>query len=131
MMHEWYVPITILPGLGMLILSTTNQMMMLSAEINTLLQRKCTPLQHSISDQKIQQLGRLTRASVLLYLAAGLYVLSGILGAVDAVAPSHYSFSSISLYIGTILLFLALALLIWYGFRAVRIRRLQHEHNQL
>ncbi|NYJ28096.1 hypothetical protein [Allomuricauda sp. ARW1Y1] len=127
-MYEWYLPITILPGLGMLILSTTSQMMTLSAEISSLLQEKCSPFQHNISDQKIKQLGRLTRASVLLYLAAGLYVLSGILGAVKQTI-SHYSLSSLSLYVGTLLVLLALGLLIWYAFRAVGIRMQQHEHN--
>lgn len=49
---EWYIPITILPGIGMLILSTTNQMMMLSAEIGELLSDKCSQFQHDISDKK-------------------------------------------------------------------------------
>ena len=41
-MQEWYLPITILPALGMLILSTTSQMMTLSNDINGLLQQKYT-----------------------------------------------------------------------------------------
>ncbi|MEM9143965.1 MAG: hypothetical protein AAGA86_13330 [Bacteroidota bacterium] len=127
-MYDWYLPITILPGLGMLILSTTSQMMTLSAEIGSLLHEKCTPFQHRISDKKIKQLGLLTRASVLLYLAAGLYVLSGILGAWSQTI-SHFGFSSLSLYLGTILVLLALGLLIWYGFKAVKIREQQHIHN--
>ena len=45
-MQEWYLPITILPALGMLILSTTNQMMSLSNEINSLLREKCSDFQH-------------------------------------------------------------------------------------
>jgi hypothetical protein len=41
-MEEWYLPTTILPASGMLMLSTTRQMMALSASINGLLQQKCT-----------------------------------------------------------------------------------------
>ena len=81
-MQEWYLPITILPALGMFILSTTSQMMTLSSEINSLLQEKCTEFQHLISAKKLRQLDLLTRAGALLYLASGSYVLSGILGAV-------------------------------------------------
>jgi hypothetical protein len=127
-MQEWYLPITILPGLGMLILSTTSQMMTLSGEIAKLLEVKCTPFQHMISDRKIVQLGLLTRASVLLYSATGFYVLSGILGAFLN-ESSYYDLASIALYFGTVLVFIALILLIIYGFRAVKIRKEQHLHN--
>ncbi len=127
-MQEWYLPITILPALGMLILSTTSQMMTLSAEINGLLQQKCTEFQHLISAKKLKQLGLLTRAGALLYLASGIYVLSGILGAVIE-TNSFYDAPSLLLYGGTILVFGAFILLIIYAFRAVRIRELQFENN--
>ncbi len=127
-MQEWYLPITILPALGMLILSTTSQMMTLSSEINSLLQEKCTDFQHLISEKKLKQLGLLTRASALLYLASGIYVLSGILGAVLE-AASFYDIPSLLLYGGTILVFIAFILLIIYAFRAVRIRKLQFDNN--
>lgn len=127
-MQEWYLPITILPGLGMLILSTTSQMMTISTEIAKLLEVKCSPFQHMISDQKIKQLGLLTRASVLLYSATGFYVLSGILGAFLEVS-SYYNLASMALYLGTVLVFIALILLIIYGIRAVKIRKQQHLHN--
>ena len=79
---NWYLPITIIPGLGMLILSTVTQMLSLSSEINGLVTKKCSQFQHEISERKIKQLGLLTRANALLYLATGCYVLSGILGVV-------------------------------------------------
>lgn len=127
-MQEWYLPITILPALGMLILSTTSQMMALSAEINNLLQNKCSEFQHLIADKKIRQLGLLTRASALLYLASGVYVLSGILGALIE-NKSLLDMPSLLLYSGTILVFIAFILLILYAFRAVKIRKLQFENN--
>ena len=127
-MTQWYLPITILPALGMLILSTTSQMMTLSNEINSLLQEKCTDFQHLISAKKIKQLGLLTRASALLYLASGIYVLSGIFGAILE-NKTIYDWPSLFLYIGTILVFIAFVLLIIYAFRAVRIRKLQFDNN--
>ena len=127
-MQEWYLPITILPALGMLILSTTSQMMTLSSEINSLLSNKCTDFEHLIAGKKIKQLGLLTRSSALLYLASGIYVLSGILGALLE-TESFYDTPSLLLYFGTVLVFIAFILLITYAFRAVRIRKLQFNNN--
>ena len=128
-MMNWYLPITIIPGLGMLILSTTSQMMTLSSEIGSLLSNKCSPSQHKISERKIKQLGLLTRASALLYLATGCYVLSGILGVVFE-TESVLSLPSVTLYLGTVLVFISLTLLILYAFRAVKIRKDQFDDNK-
>lgn len=127
-MH-WYLPITIIPGIGMLILSTATQMLSVSNEVGQLLSKKCTPFQHAISDMKIKQLGRLTRASALLYLATGCYVLSGILGVIHS-HENPWGYPSIALYIGTFLVFVALSFLIVYAFKAVAIRQLQFKNNQ-
>ena len=127
-MHDWYLPITILPALGMLILSTTSQITSLSTELNQLLSNKCTDFQHLISSKKIKQLGLLTRASALLYLASGVYVLSGILGVIFE-NKSFYDIPSLLLYTGTIFMFIAFVILIIYAFRAVGIRKFQFENN--
>jgi hypothetical protein len=127
---NWYLPITIIPGLGMLILSTTSQMMTLSSEIGTLLSSKCTPCQHELSERKINQLGLLTRANALLYLATACYVLSGILGVIFE-TEAALSLPSFALYAGTVLLFIGLTLLILYAFRAVKIRRNQFDNNHM
>lgn len=112
----------------MLVLSTTSQMMSVSSEIAGLLSEKCDEYQHMISDKKIKQLGLLTRASALLYSAAGCYVLSGILGVVFE--PNNMlTWAGVMLYLGTGLLFVALTLLIIYAFKAVGLRKLQHQHN--
>jgi protein-S-isoprenylcysteine O-methyltransferase Ste14 len=127
---NWYLPITIIPGLGMLILSTTSQMMNLSSEIGKLLSVKCSVYQHEISKRKIKQLGLLTRASALLYLATGCYVLSGILGVVFE-NTMMLDIPSIALYIGTIFIFIAITFLITYAFKAVKIRKDQFNNNQV
>lgn len=125
---NWYLPITIIPGIGMLILSTVTQMLNVSSEINGMLMNKCSDFQHMISDMKIKQLGRLTRATALLYLATACYVLSGILGLIyshDAV----WGYPSLALYLGTCFVFIALGFLIVYAFKAVAIRKIQFKNN--
>ena len=113
----------------MLILSTTFQMMNLSSEIGSLLAKKCSAYQHKISEQKIKQLGLLTRASALLYLATACYVLSGILGVLFE-NKSALNTPSIVLYFGTIFIFVAITSLIIYAFKAVKIRKDQFNSNQ-
>ncbi|WP_394972872.1 hypothetical protein [uncultured Croceitalea sp.] len=125
---NWYLPITIIPGIGMLILSTATQMLSVSNEISRLLAKKCTAFEHEISDNKIKQLGLLTRASAFLYVATGCYVLSGIFGVAQP-SDNAWGVPSIILYIGTILVFIALTFLIIYAFRAVAIRKMQFVNN--
>ena len=125
---EWYLPITILPGIGMLIFSTTGQMMTISAEVGTLLSNKCTDFQHRIARLKIKQIKRLTYSATLLYCAAGVYVLSGIIG---ALATSFSLLSNVLLLGGTIAVFIALVLLIIYSFKTIAIRQLQFDNNHL
>lgn len=126
-MIEWYLPIIILPGLGMLILSTTGQMLGISSEVGALLANKCTEFEHMISDLKIKQIRRLTRAATLLYVSAGMYVLSGIIG---AAIQAYNVVSHIVLYAGTLSLFIALMFLIQYSYKTVAIRKLQFDNNQ-
>lgn len=125
---DWYFPITLLPAVGLLIMSTTAQMMNLSAEIGSILQQKSTPLLHKVSDMKIRQLGRLTKSVTLLYVSAAFFTLSGLMGAI----LEKDMLSELSRYIliaGVILVLTALILLILYGFQTIRIRKLQHTHN--
>jgi uncharacterized membrane protein len=124
----WYLPITILPGLGMLILSTTSQMMTISTEVGNLLSTKYTGFQHQIAEMKIKQIQRLTYASTLLYFASGAYVLSGIVG---ALMSNHTNAAHITLIIGTVALLIALFVLVFYSFKTIRIRKIQFEHNHL
>jgi len=119
---NWYLPITIIPGIGMLIMSTVTQTLSLSEEINRFVTQQCSDFQHQIADRKIRQLGLLTRASSLLYLATGSFVMSGILGIIFE-NESYLSMPSIVLYIGAVFIFIAITLLIMYSFRAIKIRK--------
>jgi len=118
---NWYLPITIIPGIGMLIMSTVTQTINISDEISKMVIQKCAPFQHQIADRKIKQLGLLTRATTLLYLATGSFVLSGISGIIFE-NESHLSIPSLVLYIGAFFIFMAIALLIKYAFKAIKIR---------
>ncbi|MFT6334709.1 MAG: hypothetical protein ACI86M_001628 [Saprospiraceae bacterium] len=128
---DWYLPITILPAVALLILSTTGQMMGLSSEIGGILDKKCTDFDHKLSGLKIKQLTKLTRATALLYISAACFVLAGILG---AILPENLNIhEKVPQYVllgGVILILFALGLLITYGIRAVSIRKLQHEFNR-
>ncbi|MEM0994628.1 MAG: hypothetical protein AAF847_09960 [Bacteroidota bacterium] len=126
---EWYIPITILPGVGMLIMSTTGQMMSLSNEIEHILAKKCNAFQHKVSHMKIAQLSRLTKAATLLYLSSACFVLSGILGALLG-TNMHRSIPDIVLVLGVSLVLVALTILINYGFHTITIRKLQHRHSE-
>ncbi len=128
---DWYIPITIFPAAGLLILSTTAQMMNLSAEIGGILSGRCTLFEHKISALKIKQLRLLTRATTLLYVSAACFVLSGILGAMlpEAMSLADGTLPKYTLMVGVILLLGALGILIVYGYRTIGIRQLQHEFN--
>jgi len=126
-MMEWYLPITIIPGIGLLILSTSTQLLGLSTEISTLVSKEHSEFQHSIADKKIQQLSLLTKANFFLYLSVAFYVFSGILGVITQ-SKGLYSFPNLSLYTGTMTIFIAIILLNTYAFRAVKIRKEQFEH---
>ncbi|MCM5664171.1 hypothetical protein [Galbibacter mesophilus] len=121
---DWYIPITIVPGIGMFVLSTTSQMMSLSAEIGQLLKECKNDFQHHIADLKILQLTRLTRAATLLYSAAALFVLSGIWGAIYEASE----WSEWILFAGVASTFVAMGILINYSYHTIKIRKKQHQH---
>lgn len=126
---DWYIPITIFPAVGLLILSTTAQMMGLSSEIGGILSEKCTEFEHEISGLKIKQLTRLTRATTLLYVSAACFVLSGILGAVLPDFELSKKVPEYVLLLGVVLILCALWLLIIYGINTIKIRKMQHNNN--
>jgi sterol desaturase/sphingolipid hydroxylase (fatty acid hydroxylase superfamily) len=127
---DWYIPITILPAVGLLIVSTTAQMMGLSTEIGGILSEKCTPFEHEISGLKIKQLTRLTRATALFYVSAACFVLAGILGAIlpESIGISQ-NIPQFVLLVGVVLTLIALCLMIIYGIKTITIRKMQHEFN--
>lgn len=129
---DWYVPISILPGIGMLIVSSTNQMLTISSELGGLLTCKCSPLQHKIARLKIVQLGRITRANTFMYIAAASFMSSGILGAFLNV--EHTAMLTIPDYlfiVGALFVLVGLILLIDFAYKTIIIRKFQFSNNHL
>ncbi|MEM8895376.1 MAG: hypothetical protein AAGC88_12415 [Bacteroidota bacterium] len=75
-MTEWYVPITILPVLSLLIVSTSGSVANLSNEIAALIKENYAGYM-----QKIDQLTRLNKGMCSLYFSGGALMPSGILQA--------------------------------------------------
>lgn len=122
-MDQWYVPITILPGICLLILSTSNLLIGLNQEIYQLFKDK-THL--SIIRKKIDQLERLSKAMVLFYSSCALMVLSGILTAFE-VNYGSIDFGFIGMITGVAMTLAGLLFLIGYASNAVSIRKNQHK----
>ena len=117
-MENWYLPITIVPGLGLLILSTSNLMVTLSSEINGMIE---STAQKNMISQKLKQLKLLNMAMVFFYITIAFLLIS-------AVISGLYDLEKISLFISIFAILLALMgliSLIIYSFRAVRIRQNQ------
>lgn len=120
-MDNWYIPITILPGIALLILSTSSLMIALSGEIR---QRIETKMERATTSRKLRQLKLLGRALVCFYIGAACMVGAGI--------QNLFSFSVIIsealLALGTLGVLSALSILVLFSSRAVRIR--QDEFNE-
>lgn len=118
---EWYLPITIIPGVGVLIVSTTNQLLGVNEEIRILLREKCDDFQKEIITLKIAQLGKLTHATFFPYLSCSFFVCSGIVGAFLQMNEAP----NVLLICGTVSLLISLAILIVYGYKQIIIRKKQ------
>ncbi len=73
---EWYIPITLLPGIALLILSTSNFIIALNVEIQILKEKK--ELFKDIIKLKMKQLKRLNYAISGLYLSVLFFTISGL-----------------------------------------------------
>ena len=122
-MENWHLPITIVPGLGLLILSTSNLMVTLSNEISGMIENSN---KKSITARKLKQLRLLNMAMVFFYVAVALLLIS-------AVINGLYEVGKTSLYTSVLAIVFALIgliSLIIYSFRAVTIRQNQFNNNQ-
>ena len=119
-MDEWYFPITILPGVGLLIMSTTHLTTALSNEIASLLAEDIK-MNHDTIEKKIGQLSRLNISLTLFYACCSTLVLSVLLSGLY----ENNVLSKPLLFLSVIAIFCALALLIVYSAKAVTIQRHQ------
>jgi uncharacterized membrane protein len=125
---DWYVPITIVPGIGLLLLSTSNLLIALSTEIKNLIERQ-NDLQ-TVLPRKLKQLRLLNNAMVFLYIAVASFVLSGLIAGLYE--STHIMGAEIPIYFtvaGILSALLALCILIVYSFKAVKIRQDQFDNS--
>ncbi|WP_379952759.1 hypothetical protein [Dokdonia sp. R78006] len=121
-MENWYLPITIVPGLGLLILSTSTLMVALSNEINQMIEQS---KQKKMISHKLVQLKLLNTAMVFLYVAVAFLLISSVInGLFDLERTSLYT----SVF-AIILALIGILSLITYSFRAVRIRQQQFKNK--
>jgi len=122
-MENWYLPITIVPGLGLLILSTSNLMVTLSNEISTMIEHS---KEKTIINRKLTQLKLLNMTMVFFYVAVALLLISAVLNGL-------YTIEKVSLYISVLAIISALIglfSLVIYSFRAITIRQNQFKNKQ-
>ena len=121
---DWYIPITIVPAVGLILLSTSNLLIALSTEIKDLIKG------NSATDQliqiKLKQLKRLSWAMIFLYVSVASFVISGLIGGIYQ--SGHRMVSDASIYIVVLGIFMSLAalfILIAYALSALKIRQNQ------
>ncbi len=125
---EWYIPITIIPGVALLILSTSNFIVALGVEIQQLqTEARASKL---VLRKKISQLTILSLSIIMLYVSIALFTLSGMLiGLITNGGQAFGPAPAISVSLAMLTLFAGISLLILFAIRAVRIRKQQYEIN--
>lgn len=118
-MDNWYLPITIIPGIGLLILSTSNLMITLSNEIATLIKEQS--ISESIISRKLAQLKLLNRAMVFFYITVACLAITAVIGGLK-IKSIQSSINYINV-IGIIIMLVGLFSLIKYSYKAVSIRQ--------
>lgn len=115
---EWYVPMTILPGLGLIILSTSNFLVALNSEI----MRLCEDIENNreIIDLKVIQMRRLSIAMAFLYSSVLSFLLAGLSGVTSFVGKTLFQGLMI---VGVGLVTIAIIVLLIYSIKAIGIRQ--------
>ena len=114
---EWYIPMTIIPGIGLIILSTSNIMLALNNEISKLEEAQREKIE--IIKSKLSQLKVLSISIVFQYLGVLFFLLSGIVASVlkNSFIPEGL------LFIGVGVISISIILLLSYSIKSVSIRQ--------
>lgn len=126
-MENWYVPITIVPGVGLLILSTSNLLVALSNEIKSLIMESNN--YNTLIDSKIRQLKLLNAAMVFLYVSVACLVVSGLTSGLYLSVGFDFKASIYITILGIIFTLAGLLALIVYSFKAVKIKQDQFKET--
>ena len=114
---DWYAPLTVLPAIGLLVLSTSNFIVSLNNELTALEQEQESFME--IIPLKISELKRLGIANSLLYGSALIFLVAGML---KAVTSSDNLFFVLMLS-GVVTTAAALLFLFIHSIRSIRIRQ--------
>ena len=114
---QWIVPITVIPGIALIILSTSNFLISLNTEISLLNHSRDKYME--IINLKILQLKKLNWALVFLYLGVLFFLGAGIFGVLSD--PENIYILAF-MVAGILVLIMAILLLIIYGFKSIYIR---------
>jgi uncharacterized membrane protein (DUF441 family) len=115
---QWIIPITVLPGIALIVLSTSNILLNLNNEVTLLNKEK--EKYREIIRLKLIQMKRLNWSLVLLYIGILIFLVSGVLGAISD-PENIYTVSS--MVAGVLVLIIAIVLLIIFGFKSINIRK--------
>ena len=115
---QWIIPITVLPGIALILLSTSNLLVSLNREISLLNQQK--KKYGEIINLKIIQLKRLNWSLVLLYIGILFFLVSGVLG---AILEPETQYPVAGMIAGVMIFIPAIIILIIYGFKSIYIRQ--------
>jgi hypothetical protein len=115
---QWIIPITVLPGIALIVLSTSNILLSLNNEITQLNKEK--EKYREIIRLKLIQMKRLNWSLVLSYIGILIFLVSGVLGAISD-PENIYTVSS--MVAGVLVLIIAIVLLIIFGFKSINIRK--------
>ncbi|PWL37776.1 hypothetical protein DKG77_13460 [Flagellimonas aquimarina] len=127
-MESWYVPITIVPGIGLLLMSTSTLLGALSTEIKNLIEDHVD--YEALLRRKLTQLKLVNYAMVFLYVSVACFVLSGLIAGLYE--STHTMNDDIPIYfsvIGILSCLTALILLTLFSFRAVKIKQDQFKEK--
>lgn len=125
-MEDWVIPLTLMPSLGMMILSTSNLSTATSNEITSLIQDQMSDKQPI--EQKIKQLFLLNVANVCLYIGILVFGIAGLIDGIFSLqSPMHDgTLRTIMLIIGISSLVIATIFLVYFSIRKVKIKRNQY-----
>jgi uncharacterized membrane protein (DUF485 family) len=114
---EWYLPFTIIPGVGLIILSTSNIMLSLNDEIS---EYNISVMSNSLIKKKLKKLKILSYAIALQYIGLLFFLISGLLVAFTEWLQFE---GKCAIFIGVLMISACIILLVIYSFRAVGIRQ--------
>ncbi|OJJ17250.1 hypothetical protein BKI52_31595 [marine bacterium AO1-C] len=120
-MMQWYIPITILPGISLLILSTSNFLIDINREIKDL--KNQGEAYEKIMQMKLSQLIRLSWVISCLYVTVLCLTLSGLIASIEKIGIHLERLAVVFLVLGITVMMGAIVILIVFAIRGVKIRQ--------